>query len=108
MSFFDRNVVYSFLTPSSAGSSTIVAAQGTQRILVLQVCVIAGGANNVKFQSNGTTDISALFPLAQNGGFVLPFNRVGWMQTNIGESLTINMTASTSTAVQVVWCPIST
>ena len=100
-------VQYAFLTPSVSGSNTIVAVQTNQRIIVLQCCVITSGTNSVKFQSNGTSDISALMPLAANGGFVLPFSAVGWMQTNIGESLTINLSAGNSTGVQVVWCPSS-
>ena len=103
----DLSVQYAFATPSSAGSTTLVVAQPGQRIRVLQVCVITGGANNVKFQSNGTTDVSALFPLAQNGGFVMPYSDIGWFNTNIGESLTFNMTGATSTGIQVVWCPYS-
>jgi len=103
----DLQVQYSFITPSSAGTTQIVAAQPGQRICVLQCCVITGAANNVKFVSGGVTDISATFPLAQNGGFVLPFVQVGWFKTAIGESLDFNMTASSSTAVQVVWCPHS-
>ena len=103
----DLSVQYAFLTPAVSGSSTIVGVQSGQRIIVLQCCVITSAANSVKFQSNGSTDISALFPLAQNGGFVLPYSELGWLQTNIGESLTINMSAGNSTAVQVVWCPRS-
>jgi hypothetical protein len=103
----DLNVSYAFATPSSSGSTTLVVAQAGQRIIVLQVCVITSAANNIKFQSNGSTDISALFPLAVNGGFVMPYSQLGWMQTNIGESLTINMSSGSSTGVQVVWCPRS-
>lgn len=103
----DLESFYLFATPSTSGNTTLLAAQAGQRILVLQVCVITSAANSVKFQSNATTDISALFPLAQNGGFVLPYSELGWMQTNIGESLTVNMSAGNSTAIQVVWCPRS-
>ncbi len=103
----DLAVQYAFATPAISGNTTIVAAQASQRIRVLQVCVITGGANNVKFQSNATTDLTGLFPLAQNGGFVLPHSDIGWFNTNIGESLTFNMSGSVSTAVQVVWCPYS-
>lgn len=103
----DLQVAYAFATPSASGSNVIVAAQAGQRIIVLQCCVITSAANNVKFQSNGSTDISALFPLAVNGGFVMPYSQLGWMQTNIGESLTVNLSAAQPTAVQVVWCPRS-
>lgn len=103
------SVNYSFATPGASGNTTIVPAQTSQRIVVIQLCVIAGGADNVKFQSfNGVatyTDVSALFPLAANGGFVMPYSEVGWMQTNIGEALSFNQSFATPTAVQVVWYP---
>jgi hypothetical protein len=94
---------YGFATPTSSGNTTIVAAVAGYRIIVSQVCVITSAANSVKFQSNGTSDISALMPLAPNGGFVLPYSDLGWMQTNISESLTFNMSTGTSTGVQVVY-----
>lgn len=101
----DLIVQYAFITPSAAGTFNVVPAQPGQRIVLLQCCVITGGANNVKFQSGAATDISATYPLAQNGGFVLPYSHVGWMTTAIGESLDFVMTGAASTAVQVVWCP---
>lgn len=101
---FDRTVQYAFATPGGSGSTTIVAAQTLQRIVILQLCVITSVADNVKFQSAGTTDLTGLFPLASNGGFVMPYSQVGWFQTNIGEALTFNQTFATPTAIQVVWC----
>ena len=96
-------VFYAFATPAVSGT-TIIGAVAGSRIIVSQACVITTLANNVKFQSNNSTDISATFPLAPNGGFVLPYSELGWMQTNIGEALTFSMTTGTSTAVQVVYC----
>jgi hypothetical protein len=104
----DLRVQYVFATPSSSGSTTIVAAQTGQRIIVLQVCVIASAADNVKFQtSTGPTDITCLWPLAANGGFVLPFSQVGWFQTGIGDALNFNQSFAAPTAIQLVWCPSS-
>jgi hypothetical protein len=102
-----QNIVqYAFATPASSGTTTIVAAQAAQRIVVLQLCVIASTADNVKFQtSTGPTDISATFSLAANGGFVLPYSEVGWFQTNIGDALVFSQTVATATAIQLVWCP---
>jgi hypothetical protein len=103
----DLAVQYSFLTALSSGPTVVVAAQPGQRIRVLQLMVITSAPNSVKFQSNSVTDLTALFPLAQNGGFVMPYSDIGWFQTNIGESLAVNMTAGNSTGIQVVWCPYS-
>jgi hypothetical protein len=99
-------VAYAFATPSSTGDTTIVAAQTGQRIIVLQLCVITSNSNTVKFQtSSGPADISCTWPLAQNGGFVLPYSELGWMQTNIGDALMFAQTTAVSTAIQLVWCP---
>ena len=97
-------VIYAFANASGTGNTSVVAAQAGQRIMVLQCCVITGATNSVKFQSN-TTDISAAWPLAANGGFVLPYSALGWFQTNIGEALNFNQSTGTATAVQIVWCP---
>jgi len=102
-------VQYAFGNPSSSGVTNIVAAQAGQRIIVLQCCVITSAACTVTFYTNtGGTAISASFPLAANGGFVLPFSAVGWFQGGIGQTLDINLSAGTPTAVQVVWCPSNT
>jgi hypothetical protein len=67
---------------------------------VLSVVLVSTAANSVKFLS-AATQISATFPLAANGGVVLPFNDHGWFETAVSEALNLNMTAATSTGVQV-------
>jgi len=86
--------------PSSLGSNTLVAAIPGARIRVLALVVMSTLANNVQFTSNAT-NISPSFPLAANGGMVIPFNEHGWMETAIGEALNVNLSVATSTAVQV-------
>lgn len=93
--------VNGFVNTSATGDTAVVAApSATGRIRVLGVTVVSTLANNIKFRS-ATTDITALFPLGANGGFVLPFNEHGWFQTNPGEALNINMSVATATGVQV-------
>lgn len=89
-----------FANASSIGSNAVVAAVAGARIRVLSVVLVSTLANSVKFMS-ASTDISATFPLAANGGVVLPFNEHGWFETAIGEALNLNMTAATATGVQV-------
>jgi hypothetical protein len=86
--------------PSSIGNTAVVAALPNARIRVLSVAVVAAAANSVKFQS-GTTDISALFAFAANGGLVLPFNEHGWFETAVGEALNINLSAATAVGAQI-------
>lgn len=87
-------------SPSASGVTTLVAAVPSCVIRVLSVVIVATLANAVKFQS-AANDISATFPLAANGGFVMPFNEHGWFQTNPGEALNVNLGTATSTGVQI-------
>ena len=89
-----------FLNASSIGSNEVVAAVAGVRHRVLSVVLITTAANSVNFLS-AATGISATFPLAANGGVVLPFNEHGWFETAVGEALNLNMTAATATGVQV-------
>ncbi len=91
-----------FGTPSSLGNNVVLAAQGTGSIRVLGLAVVTTLANNVKFQSN-SSDITGTFPLAANGGLVLPFNEHGWFQTAAGEGLNINLSVATATAYQIIY-----
>lgn len=97
----------SFANPSSSGNTQVVAAQGAGvKIRVLSLVIVSTIAQTVKFQS-ATTDISAGFPVAANGGIVLPPNDHGWVQTADNEALNINLSAATATGVQVVWIPVT-
>jgi hypothetical protein len=93
-------------TPSTLGATELVAASAGARYRVLSVAVVATVANNVKFQS-ASTDISATFPLGANGGVVLPYNEHGWFETNVGEALNVNMSAATSTGVQIQYIKLA-
>ena len=90
---------------SALGATALVAAVPSSKIRVLQVAVVSTLANSVKFQS-AATDISATFPLAANGGVVLPFNPHGWFETVAGEALNANMTVATATAIQLQYIVI--
>ena len=98
----ERHTLFAFGNPSSGGNTQLVAAQGGLRIVVLEVCIITSGAQSVKFQS-ATNDISCAWPLATNGGLVLPMSEHGWMQTNVGEALNVNLSVGSNTAVQIAW-----
>mgnify|MGYP003560316392 CR=1 FL=1 len=98
-----RTVNRAFVNASATGNTSLVAAQGSGvRIRVLGIIAVSTLANNVKFQS-ATTDISALFPLAANAGFVLPYNQHGWFQTAANEALNVNLSVATATGFQVIW-----
>jgi hypothetical protein len=85
-----------------AASGQVVAAVAGKRIRVFALVTSALLACNVKFQSN-TTDITAAFPLAANGGFVMPAIGQAWFVTATGEALNLVMSLATSVAVQVIY-----
>lgn len=91
-----------YANPSALGSSAVIAAVAGKRIRVVGLVVISTAANSVNFLS-AATSISATFPLAANGGFILPYNNAGWFTTTIGEALNINMTVATATGVHVLY-----
>lgn len=84
--------------PASIGDNSLVAAVTNGAIRVLQVALISTAANTAKFRS-GTTDIGPAWDLPANGGVVLPYNEHGWVQTNVGEALQINLTGATKVAI---------
>lgn len=89
-----------FANPSTLGSNQVVAAVTGARIRVLSLAAITTAANSVKFMS-ASTDISATFPLAANGGLVLPFNEHGWFETAVGEAFNVNLSAATATGISI-------
>ena len=98
-----RTVNRAFANPTASGNTQVVAAQGAAlRIRVLSLFSMAATAVTIKFQS-ATTDISAGFPVAANGGFVLPRNVDGWFQTAANEALNINLGGAVTAGVQVTW-----
>jgi hypothetical protein len=83
------------IVASSSGATTIVAAVTSKKIRVVALQVIANAAVNVKWQSHVTpTDLTGLAYLAANGGYVLPYNPVGWCETVSGEALDINLSGA--------------
>lgn len=87
-------------TPASSGANQLIAAVSGASYRVLSVAIVATTAVSVKFQS-ASTDITGLFPLGANGGFVLPFNEHGWFETTAGEALNLNLSGAVSTGVQI-------
>jgi len=86
---------FSTIVASASGATTIVALVSSKKIRVLALQLVANAAVNVKWQSHVTpTDLTGLAYLGANGGYVLPFNPVGWFQTNTGEALDINLSGA--------------
>jgi hypothetical protein len=92
------------VTTATSGA-TLVAAQTGKRIRVLAMVAITTLANSINLDS-GTTDITGIFPLAANGGLVLPFCEHGWCETAAGEALNVTISVATSTGIQLIYMVI--
>lgn len=95
-----RTIKSTFINASSSGATEIIAAKTGMAIRVIDAAVVTTSANSVKFLS-ASTDISATFPLAANGGFILPFNEHGWFQTVEGEALQVNLSVASATGIHI-------
>jgi len=92
------------LNASASGVTTLIAATPGKSIRVVALALVANGAVNVKFQSHVTpTDITGLYYLAANGGFVLPEAVDGWFKTVAGEALDINLSAAVAVGGSLVY-----
>ncbi len=99
-----RLVRRAFANPSDSGANEIIEEIAGERIRVLAVHIHADDAVDAEFQT-ATTAISPLYPLAANGGFVLPYCQHGWFETAAGEPLNLDLSSAVAVAVTVVWVP---
>jgi hypothetical protein len=99
--------VFAAISCSSSGNNTLVAAVSAKKTRVFALAVMASSAVNVKFQSGaGGTDISGLFYLAANTGFVLPFNPLGWCETATNTILNLSLSGAVPVGGFLVHGPV--
>lgn len=95
-----RPVQKAFVNASALGNSLLVAGVAGFKIRVISIVIITTSAVTLKFQS-GTVDASCGFPLSNNGGAVLPLNEHGWVDTDLGADLNVNLSVGSTTGVQI-------
>lgn len=99
--------LFSAIVASSSGATTIIALVSSKKIRVLAMELTASGAVNVKWQSHVTpTDLTGLAYFAANGGYVLPYNPVGWFQTVSGEALDINLSGAVAVGGSITYVTV--
>lgn len=82
---------------ATSGDNTILAAVTSKKIRVVSLYLVASAAVNVRFESGASgTALSGQMNLAANGGFVLPYNPVGWFETASGVLLNLELSAAVS------------
>jgi hypothetical protein len=98
---------FAAITASTSGNNTIVAAVNPKKIRVLAVQLIANAAVNAKWQSGASgTDLTGLAYLAANGGYVLPYNPVGWFETGSNTLLNLNLSGAVAVGGSVVYIEV--
>ena len=92
---------------ASQTDANIVSAVTSKKIRVLQMFALAGGtATDLTFNTKPAgagTAISPLMANTSNGGEVLPFSPIGWMETASGEGLTVTTGTGSTTGILVVY-----
>lgn len=82
---------------ATSGDNTLVAAVTSKKIRVLAAFLVASAAVNVRFESGaGGTALTGQMNVGANGGFVLPFNPVGWFETAVTTLLNLELSGATS------------
>lgn len=87
---------------STINDNTLVAApasptEGKKYRVVSVVLCATGGANTISFKSGAsTTKMAGVALAATTGQLVLPYNEHGWVETDPGQALVINLSAATA------------
>jgi hypothetical protein len=91
---------FSAIAAATSGDNTLVTNPNAgKKIRVLALMLVAGAAGNIYFTSDaGGTVIfggsTNKINLAANGGFVLPFNPVGWFETAADANVVMNASST--------------
>lgn len=87
------------IAAATSGANTLLAAVTAKKIRVLSMCIVAGAEGDIYFTSAAAGTVifggsTNKIKLAANGGFVLPHNPAGWMETVAGELLSMNASST--------------
>lgn len=91
--------IFAAITTTSSGATQVASAVASKFIKVLSMQLTAASSVSAMWVSSASTAgfITGNAYLAANAGYVLPFNPLGWFETNSGEAL--NLILSNSVAV---------
>ena len=88
---------FAAIAASSSGNNTLVAAITSKKIRVVAFVVVAAAAVTVRLEDGaGGTALTGQMELAANGGFVLPYNPEGWLETGSGNLLNLELSGAVS------------
>lgn len=85
---------YALISAALSGDNTLVAA-GTNKIRVLQACLISSGTVSVRFESGaGGTALTGVMPLTAQVGFNTGYCPVGHFQTGSATLLNLELSGA--------------
>lgn len=91
------------ISAGALGSNTLVAAVAGKQVVVLGYVLVAAGAVNARFQS-ATNDLTGLMTFAAAGNDqVAPLSPYGYLATNAGEALNLNLSGAVAVAGYLVY-----
>ena len=93
---FTQEVKYVQINAGTGNNTLVDVVQGKQ-IRVLAAALTVPDAGELRFEdgANGNA-LTGRFPVAANGGFVLPWNPAGWFQTSLSTLLNLEVTTATA------------
>jgi len=84
------DVKYASFDQGAAGSTTLVAAPGAGKKIVLKSIALTMSAGGTAQLRSAGNNISGAFPIAANGGLVLPpSENEAWTECNANEALNL-------------------
>ena len=95
-----------FAVVNTSSTATIVIGRPNQQIVLVSSSIIASNFVGIQWVSSpSSTALSGIQQVAQNGGYILPFNAGGWLETLIGESLVLTLAPSVQVGgmISYVW-----
>lgn len=103
-----QNIKRAVVDAAATPDNTLVAAVTGKKIRVLAMfAIMTGTAVTIRFESGaGGTALTGQMTPSQGGGFVLPFNPVGWFETNSGELLNLELGGAQSVDGVLVYCEV--
>lgn len=88
---------FAIIDVATSGDNTLLAAVTAKKIRILSLYMVASAAVTARFESGAAgTALSGQMQLAANGGFVLPFNPVGWFETASGVLFNLELSGAIS------------
>lgn len=98
---------YVIIDNATSGNNTILAAVTGKKIRVLSCFMVAAAAVTVRFESGADgTALTGQMNLAANGGFVLPYNPLGWFETASNTLLNLELSGATSVDGSLVYVEV--